>query len=144
MKTTLTAYTRVGQFTRTTATPYTHIVVWASSRATTVAAEAAAGERGIELIGKTAQWVKDRGYGVTWHKTERAAAAAAAGKWVWDLSAVLVGVFAVGAVACPERTPPKPATLLRMVLDECDVLNPDGSARPLSAELVAMIRAGAR
>lgn len=32
-------------------------------------------------------------------------------------------------------------TLLQMVLDDCDVLNPDGSARPLSEDLLAKIRA---
>jgi hypothetical protein len=67
MKSNLQAITpNNGVFTRMTDSAYTHIVVW----------------------------VKDRGYIVSWHKTE-AAAQAATRRTMWDNEAKLVGVFPV-------------------------------------------------
>lgn len=92
-KTTLTAVTPVGTFTRTTATPYTHIVVWNSSRAMDVYRKHL--EFGTERSGVDARWVKDHGFGVTWHTSERTARAAACKPYTWEAAATHVGVFPV-------------------------------------------------
>jgi hypothetical protein len=93
---TLTAVTPVGEFTRKTDSVYTYVNVWASPRAK--AAFDSAAERTYRPCGVDARWIKDRGYGVTWHYTEAAARAAASSKrgYQWD-HATLVGTFAVGA-----------------------------------------------
>lgn len=129
-KLSLQAVTPVGTFTRATDTPYTRIVVWRSERAAKALADNRTG-------GVAGRWAKDLGYGVTWHSSERTAQNASA-SYKWDGAATLVGVFAVTQAAVPLLPAP---TLLQMVLDDCDVLNPDGSARPLSEDLLAKIRA---
>lgn len=88
MKTTLKVETSVGQFTRTTATAYTHAVVRTCAAATRAL-------EGNYKGGVYGRWAKDRGYAVTWHGSAAAAAKAAATPYVWDLKAVVVGVFAV-------------------------------------------------
>lgn len=87
MKATLKVSTPVGEFTRTTGTNYTHVVVWNSPRAM---AEQKAGSGGVQ-----GRWAKDLGHGVTWHMSEGAARKAASSKYQWDHAATLVGVFAV-------------------------------------------------
>lgn len=86
----LAVNTPAGTFTRTTATKYTHAVVWNSPRA------AIAKEKGNGLHGGVRQrWIKDNGFGVTWHGSETAANAAARKGYLWDSAATLVGVFSV-------------------------------------------------
>jgi hypothetical protein len=89
---TLTATTPVGSFNRATASAYSHVNVWASPRAAEAVADAYAHKNGVG-----GRWIKDRGYGVTWHFTEASARKAAAGKYGWDQSAKLVGTFPVDA-----------------------------------------------
>lgn len=91
MKTTLKVSTPVGEFTRTTGTNYTHVVVWNSPRAT----ECFNLPAGTITGGVHGRWIKDRGHGVTWHMSEGAARRAASGKYSWDHAAALVGVFPV-------------------------------------------------
>ena len=43
------------------------------------------------------RWVKDRGYAVTWHKSQDACAAAASKPYLWDRATEVVGIFAVEA-----------------------------------------------
>jgi hypothetical protein len=90
MKTELKVTTPVGEFTRATSTKYTHVVVWNSPRAMEVFKSGASNPSGVH-----ARWVKDRGYGVTWHGSAESAAKAAAGKYGWDGSRDLVGMFPV-------------------------------------------------
>lgn len=91
MKPKLTAATPVGVFTRASSSAYTHIVVWNSPRAMRATADGAAVRGAVAR-----RWVKDHGYGVTWHLSEQAAKSAAR-KYGWDLDATLVGVFPVTA-----------------------------------------------
>lgn len=91
MKTNLKAVTSVGDFTRATASTYTHVVVWNSPRA---ARSFAAHSTGC-ASGVAVRWFKDRGFGVTWHSSERAAQNATRA-YKWDAqNATLVGVFPV-------------------------------------------------
>lgn len=91
----LSVETPHGVFTRTTTTPYTHVVVRSCERSQKVY-----DERGPKLYsnGVTGRWIKDRGYAVTWHKSERAARDAAAKPYVWAASTVL-GIYAVGGAS---------------------------------------------
>jgi|KBSMisStaDraftv2_1062788.scaffolds.fasta_scaffold350771_1 hypothetical protein len=91
---TLTATTPVGTFNRATASAYSHVNVWASPRAAAQAAEPDAYTGGV-----MGRWIKDHGYGVTWHFNEASARKAAAGKYGWDHSAKLVGIFPVDTLA---------------------------------------------
>lgn len=89
-----------GEFTRTTASNYTHAVVRTSERAMNnyrPIADGTATEREIlwAKSGVTARWVKDRGYAVTWHGSKRAAEAAASKPYFWDNKTTLVGIFPV-------------------------------------------------
>jgi hypothetical protein len=86
----LQAVTPVGTFTRVTATPYAFVVVWNSPRCMRTFLEPAAHDN----VGAGARWVKDQGFGVTWHGTEKAAQAATVA-YKWDNNATLVGVFPV-------------------------------------------------
>jgi hypothetical protein len=85
----LKATTPHGTFERQTFTAYTYIVVWASARAA-----AALGNGGS---GVAARWVKDFGFGVTWHGS-LASAQRAAKSYKWDSTANLIGVFPVDEV----------------------------------------------
>lgn len=58
---------------------------------------------------------------------------------MWSDYGAVAGPMEPDAVPKPKPLPPP--TLLQMVLDESEVLNPDGSARPLSEDLLAKIRA---
>ncbi len=95
MNTTLKASTPVGEFTRTTSTAYTHVVVWNSPRAMEYFEKCAADPEMKRMAsGVHSRWIKDRGYGVTWHASE--AAARNVRRYSWDGNdATLVGVFAV-------------------------------------------------
>lgn len=97
----LKAETTVGEFTRTTNSEYTHIVVWNSPRVARFVSLVNSGdERAVRKSkgGNAARWLKDRGFGVTWHGSAAAAQKAAAGRFSWDGSdATLVGVFEVAA-----------------------------------------------
>lgn len=92
MKQLLAAQTPVGSFTRRTDSKYTHCVVWNSPRAM----DAFNARKGTEC-GVHGRWVKDGGYGVTWHGSEAAACAAARKGYGWDSAATLAGVFPVVA-----------------------------------------------
>ena len=89
---TLTVTTPVGEFNRRTDSLYTFVNVWASPRAAAAYAEASPRACGVH-----ARWIKDRGYGVTWHVTEASARKAAGFSrgFKWDHDATLVGSFAV-------------------------------------------------
>lgn len=91
--TNFTATTPYGTFTRASKSPYAFVVVHKSPYA----------EKMLELSktretpfrsGVYARMVKDGGYGVTWHKTEKAAMAA---KYSWDSKSSPLGVFPVEA-----------------------------------------------
>ena len=90
MKTTLTIQTTAGTFTRTTASKYTHIVVYASPRAKKVFDANEKTQSGVD-----ARWIKDRGFGVTWHGSLASAEKAAKAGYKWDSEATLVGVFSI-------------------------------------------------
>lgn len=85
----LTVTTPAGVFDRKTETRYTHVNVWSSPRAQRIAASP---DRQSAVY---ARWVKDRGYGVTWHSSARAAEAASRKGYVWDGEATLIGTFPV-------------------------------------------------
>jgi hypothetical protein len=93
-KKTLKAVTPFGEFNRTTGSNYTHIVVWHCPRAHKVFQLAVAGDTND---GVDARWIKDQGYGVTWHGSVAAAAKAAKGHYVYDLSSKVAGIFEVAA-----------------------------------------------
>jgi len=94
-KKTLKAVTPFGEFNRTTGSNYTHVVVWHSPRAYKVfqsGVSSYANGGGID-----ARWIKDQGYGVTWHGSAAAAAKAAKGRYGYDLSSKVAGIFEVAA-----------------------------------------------
>lgn len=95
-KRTLTATTTVGTFSRTTCTPYTHVVVWNSPRARAYFDGVNAGTSERHTNGVHAQWLKNQGYAVTWHCSETTANSAARRCYGWDGSKDLIGVFPVG------------------------------------------------
>ena len=94
MKTTLTAKTPHGTFTRSTNTKYTYVVVRKSAKAEAVYAKKLAGEK-VSKCGVDAKWAKDSGFVVTWHGNRAAAEKAAAAKYCYDWSALVLGVYAV-------------------------------------------------
>ena len=97
----LKAQTTVGEFTRSTSSDYTHIVVWNSPRVARFVNLVKSGdERAIRKSkdGNAARWLKDRGFGVTWHGSVAAAQKAVAGRFSWDKTeATLVGIYEVAA-----------------------------------------------
>lgn len=97
----LNATTPAGQFTRTTASQYSHVVVWNSPRAMKLFTRVLNGDEvaiSNSKSGVYARWVKDRGHGVTWHSSVFAAKKAAAhGNYAWDGESTLVGIFDVAA-----------------------------------------------
>jgi hypothetical protein len=90
-KRTLTVKTNFCTFTRTTASDYTHAVVWASPRAK------ARFDKGGKDNGVAAKWLKDQGHGVTWHGS-LAAAQKATGGYCWDGAATLLGIYPCEAI----------------------------------------------
>lgn len=88
-KTTLTAETTVGTFTRKTDVAYTHVVVRSSE---CVKREIAARDR---LFGVFARFAKDGGFITSWHSSAAAAAKAAAGPNGYARDSVVVGIFEV-------------------------------------------------
>ena len=87
----LIAKTPAGDFSRTTKSLYAFVNVWNSPRAAEVASRETRSSSGV-----MARWQKDRGFGVTWHKTRAAAELAAMGRYGWDpVAATFVGTFAV-------------------------------------------------
>lgn len=89
--------TSAGEFTRATNVPYTHVVVWNSPRATTAYARRNDPTFHHSGRGVHARWIKDRGYAVTWHGSERAAQSAAHKGYGWDAAATPIGIFPVAA-----------------------------------------------
>jgi hypothetical protein len=95
MKKSLSVTTPVGVFTRNTESAYTHIVVWASPRAMRALVRSQASDPGFHPSGVGQRWVKDHGYGVTWHSSADTAAKATQA-YRWDAAeSTLVGGFAV-------------------------------------------------
>ena len=97
----LTVKTDVGEFTRGTDMPYTHVVVWDSPKLRAglpgpySLAYALAGRK---PWGAGARIAKDRGYGTSWHRSKAAAEKAVAkgyGGRCWANDATLVGIFEV-------------------------------------------------
>ena len=99
-KNTLKISTTCGEFSRTTATAYTHAVVWDCPRAREIYEGVQSGDEfhiRMARSGVNRRWNNDRGFAVTWHSSASAAEKAAAGKYVWDWSAKVVGIFEVAA-----------------------------------------------
>jgi hypothetical protein len=90
MKKVLTVNTPHGSFNRATNTPYTHIVVYSSPRADRAFQNAKGGECGVD-----ARWIKDRGFGVTWHSSLKSAMAAERSGYKWDANSKSLGIFPV-------------------------------------------------
>lgn len=90
--------TPVGSFTRASdSMPYTHAVVWKSPRAMGDFERSRQPDAPRWLrTGVSGRWIKDLGYGITWHLSE-ASARKATSKYRWDSQATLVGVFAAEA-----------------------------------------------
>lgn len=92
--------TPVGEFSRATDSNYTHAVVWNAPPAMDLFVRVQNGD--AEAIcrsrnGVYARWIKDRGFGVTWHGSAAAANKAASKRYGWSLKSTLVGVFEVTA-----------------------------------------------
>jgi hypothetical protein len=95
---TLKAVTPQGEFTRGTATPYSHAVVRHSPRAQGLYQKVQAGDAdGINSAksGAQARWVKDRGFVVSWHTTEKSALSAAASTYGYDPDTTVLGIYPV-------------------------------------------------
>jgi len=91
---TIKVITPVGEFTRKTSTDYTHAVVRKSERARGVYEKfLTTGEKSGS--GVDARWIKDRGFAVTYHSSERAARNAANQKYGWDSKAEVIGIYEV-------------------------------------------------
>jgi methylmalonyl-CoA mutase cobalamin-binding subunit len=91
---TIKVITPVGEFTRKTSTDYTHAVVRKSERARGVYEKfLTTGEKSGS--GVDARWIKDRGFAVTYHTSERAARNAANQKYGWDSKAEVIGIYEV-------------------------------------------------
>lgn len=88
-KPTLRTETPVGMFTRSTDSAYGFVTVWASPRALACFQRSNNGEKITSAVGQ--RWVKDRGYGVTWHRARPTPPK----HYGWDAAATLVGVFPV-------------------------------------------------
>jgi hypothetical protein len=90
MKAILKIETEHGVFTRQTKSAYTHAVVFSSPRAKQFFEKAEGAQCGVN-----ARWVKDRGFGVTWHSSLKSAQAALRKGYQWDSLAQPVGIFSV-------------------------------------------------
>jgi hypothetical protein len=86
----LKAVTPVGEFSRSTKSSYTHVVVRECGRA-----KEALANKSTRGVG--GRWAKDNGYAVTWHNSKLAAERAADAKYCYDWSAKVVGIYEVGA-----------------------------------------------
>jgi hypothetical protein len=93
---TIKVTTPVGEFTRSTKSNYTHAVVRKCDRAQAVY-EKFLTSGGKSVLGTDARWIKDRGFAVTYHTSERSAANAAKQKYFWDYSAQVIGIYEVAA-----------------------------------------------
>jgi hypothetical protein len=93
---TIKVTTPVGEFTRSTKSNYTHAVVRKSERANSRYQQfLATGEKSGS--GVDARWIKDRGFAVTYHTSERAAQNAANQKYGWDWKSEVIGIYEVAA-----------------------------------------------
>jgi hypothetical protein len=93
---TIKVTTPVGEFTRNTKSDYTHAVVRKSERANFRYQQfLATGEKSGS--GVDARWIKDRGFAVTYHTSERAAHNAANQKYGWDWKSEVIGIYEVAA-----------------------------------------------
>jgi hypothetical protein len=91
---TIKVTTPVGEFTRKTSTDCTHAVVRRSENAR------AAYERFLSTgkrspLSTDNRWIKDRGFVVSYHSSERAARAAAQQTYQWDKNAEVIGIYEV-------------------------------------------------
>jgi hypothetical protein len=93
---TIKVTTPVGEFTRSTKSDYTHVVVRKSDRAQSVYDKfVTTGEKSGS--GVDARWVKDRGFVVTYHTSLRSAANAAKQKYFYDSKSQVIGIYEVAA-----------------------------------------------
>jgi aspartokinase len=93
---TIKVVTPVGEFTRSTKSDYTHVVVRKSDKAKSVYDRfVSSGEKSGCNV--DARWIKDRGYAVTYHNSERAAVNAAKQKYGWDSKSEVIGIYEVAA-----------------------------------------------
>ena len=93
---TIKAITPVGEFTRSTKSDYTHVVVRKSDRAKSVYDKfVSTGEKSCS--GNDARWIKDRGFVVTYHNSLRSAANAAKQKYFYDYKSEVIGIYEVAA-----------------------------------------------
>jgi len=93
---TIKVTTPVGEFTRSTKSDYTHVVVRKSDRAKSVYDKfSSSGEK--SCLGVDARWIKDRGFVVTYHTSLRSAANAAKQKYFYDSKSEVIGIYEVAA-----------------------------------------------
>ena len=93
---TIKVTTPVGEFTRSTKSDYTHVVVRKSDRAKSVYDKfSSSGEK--SGCGTDARWIKDRGFVVTYHTSLRSADNAARQKYFYDSKSEVVGIYEVAA-----------------------------------------------
>jgi hypothetical protein len=93
---TIKVATPFGEFTRTTKSDYTHAVVRKSDRAKSVHDKfVSSGEKSGS--GVDARWIKDRGFAVTYHTSERAARNAAKQQYAYDSKTEVIGIYEVAA-----------------------------------------------
>jgi len=94
MALTLVIHTPVGDLTRKTDKMYSHAVVWSSPRA--MRAFERRNEADASRSGVAARWIKDRGYGVTWHGSLVSASRSVSPGYKWDAdNATLLGIYPV-------------------------------------------------
>lgn len=93
---TLKVSTPVGEFSRTTKTSYTHVVVREGVAAMDYYNKVQAGTaKNVWTSGVHGHWLKNRGYVVSWHGSEAAARNSASQPNGYDNNAKLVGIFPV-------------------------------------------------
>jgi hypothetical protein len=93
---TIKVITPVGEFTRSTKSDYTHVVVRKSDSAKSVY-DKFLSSSDKSRSGVDARWIKDRGFVVTYHTSLRSAANAAQQKYPYDPAAEVIGIYEVAA-----------------------------------------------
>jgi len=92
---TIIVSTPVGEFSRKTNSPYTHVVVRKSARAESKWKES--WTSGFKYSGVDARWAKDRGYVVSYHFSHASAVAAAKKDYRYDRMATVIGIYEIAA-----------------------------------------------
>ena len=93
---TIKVITPVGEFTRSTKSNYTHVVVRKSDRAKSVYDKfVTTGEK--SRSGVDVRWIKDCGFVVTYHNSLRSAGNAAKKIYRYDPKSEVIGIYEVAA-----------------------------------------------